>query len=239
MKIYIAEDEPLAAAKLKLFLEKAGVGGDITYFSDGEKLQEALKLGPTMPDVIFLDIQMPNLTGLEFLMILHQQSLTQGKRKPDIIITTAFDQYAIDGFNYGVTDYLLKPYTLDRLRQALNKVHYEPQASSELPEAVLGIRCEGRIECLKVADIVCLVALKDYTQFRMADGSSYNTLGTLSGFEQQLPAHQFARVQRSYIVGLKHVRSYNSQSLILSTGEEVPLGKTYRESFESFINSIR
>lgn len=219
MKIFIAEDEPLAAQKLQLFLEKLGEQpSEMFHFSDGVSLMSAMAEGVD-PDVLFLDIQMPGLTGIEVL----RQLQTEGK-KFKVIITSAYDQYAIDGFNFGVTDYLLKPYTLDRLRQAIEKVR---------PDATISLRVDGRTEIIHYSDIVCLEALKDYTQFTLADGRQLQTLGTLSGFEQQLPKASFVRVQRSYIVSLNHVKSYNTQSVTLSTGVQVPVGKTYRDSFST------
>ncbi len=241
MKIYIAEDEPLAAAKLKLFLEKAGVGADVTHFSDGKQLQEALLSGE-LPQVIFLDIQMPNLTGLQFLE--HLQSLeTEGSLRPDIIITSAYDQYAIDGFNYGVTDYLLKPYTLDRLKQSLAKLRNQPSNSTptsnrEPDHATITLRCDGRTEMVHLSDIVCIEAVKDYTTFILADQRRLTTLGTIGSFEQQLPVSNFLRVQRSYIINLHHVISFTSLSVRLTTGIDVPIGKTYRDSFETAIRAI-
>lgn len=229
MKIYIAEDEPLASAKLKLFLEKAGIVAEVSIFGDGMKLKEAIEQ-QGLPDIIFLDIQMPNLTGLQFLQDLRMQEMSSSHHT-DIIITSAYDQYAIDGFNFGVTDYLLKPYTLDRLRQALAKVHVE--------QPMLSIRADGRNEIVNVADIVCLEALKDYTRLSLTDGRIITTLGTLTSFEQQLPSSRFTRIQRSYIIGIEHIRSYNTQSVVLTTGAEVPIGKTFRESFESSINHKR
>lgn len=242
MKIYIAEDEPLAAAKLKLFLEKAGVGSDVTLFSDGKQLQDALLSGE-LPQVIFLDIQMPNLTGLQFLQ--HLQSLeTEGFVRPDIIITSAYDQYAIDGFNYGVTDYLLKPYTLDRLKQSLAKLRNKPSDSTPVSNqgpdhsATITLRCEGRTEMVHLSNIVCVEAVKDYTTFVLADQRRLTTLGTIGSFEQQLPASNFLRVQRSYIINLHHVISFTSLSVRLTTEIDVPIGKTYRESFETAIRTI-
>ena len=220
MTIYIAEDEPLAAQKLQLFLLKLGESAaDIHIYGSGNALIEALQQDGC-PDLIFLDIQMPGMTGLEVLS--HLQTSYE-EASPRVIITSAYDRYAIDGFNYGVTDYLLKPYSLDRLRQALAKVRTEPTIS---------IRCEGRTERIRVADIVCLEALKDYTCFYLSDGRQLTCLGTLSSFELQLPADSFVRVQRSYTVGQAHIRSYNSQSVTLSNEMQVPIGKAYRENFE-------
>lgn len=226
MRIYIAEDEPLAAQKLLLFLQKLGhKATDIKLFSDGKSLLEELSSQP-LPDLLFLDIQMPGLTGIEILSQLQQMPDTSGQSSMQIIITSAYERYAIDGFNFGVTDYLLKPYTIERLRQALAKVQ---------PEPVVNIRVDGRIERVKVSDIVCLEAQKDYTQFTLLDGRRLVTLGTLSGFEQQLPPSLFTRVQRSYLVGLRHITSYNSTSVTLATGEVVPVGKTFRDSFAKAI----
>ena len=237
MKIFIAEDEPLAAAKLKLFLEKAGVGDDITHFSDGRKLLDALTSTEAMlwPDVIFLDIQMPNFTGLQFLEALKASGLDAG-RQPDVIITSAYDQYAIDGFNYGVTDYLLKPYTQERLKQSLGKLRNRPSAHEALVPSI-SLRCEGRNEIVPLEQIVCVEAVKDYTTFILADLRRITTLGSLGQFEQQLPAAHFQRIQRSYIVNLRHVQSYSAQTVRLTAGIEVPLGKTYRETFEKSLKN--
>lgn len=221
MKIFIAEDEPLAAQKLQLFLQKLGErAADIQVYGDGGALVSALQGADPLPDLLFLDIQMPGLTGLD---VLRQLQARPHAATMHVIITSAFDQYAIDGFNYGVTDYLLKPYTLDRLRQALDKVRP--------PEPLLNIRCEGRTERVRMADVVCLESCKDYTQITLADGRQLLTLATLSSFEQQLPSRLFARVQRSYIVGLSHVANYSAQSLTLTSGAVVPIGKTYKETF--------
>jgi len=229
MRIFIAEDEPLAAQKLRFFLQKLGERAeDIVIYDDGAKLVDALS-ATVAPDLLFLDIQMPGLTGIEVLKELQAQNQKTGNAGFKVIITSAYDQYAIDGFNFGVADYLLKPYTLDRLRQALAKVR---------PEPVISIRCDGRTERIRVSDILCLVAQKDYTQFTLVDGRKLMTIGTLTGFEQQLPSSQFARIQRSYLVGLKHVKSYNSTSVKLTTGEEVPMGRTYRDTFVQAISNL-
>ncbi len=227
MRIYIAEDEPLAAQKLQLFLQKLGEE-DTSVFDNGAQLVDALTSSPT-PDLLFLDIQMPELTGIEVLKQLQQQGQMSGEIGLKVIITSAYDQYAIDGFNFGVTDYLLKPYTLDRLRQALSKVH---------PGPVVSIRVDGRTMPIRVNDIVSLAAQKDYTEFTLSDGRKLMTLGTLTGFEQQMPAMLFARIQRSYLVGLKHVKNFNSTVVSLSTGEELPIGRTYRDSFRQALKAL-
>lgn len=240
MRIFIAEDEPLAAAKLKLFLEKLGEGQDVTHFSDGSQLSASLN-NPNVqkPDLLFMDIQMPNMTGLDVLKQLGESSFP-------IILTTAYDQYALDGFNFGVTDYLLKPYTLDRLKQALQKARRmmpvkEDPATATTPQtsiASITVRSEGRNELVDVMNIESLEALKDYTRLTLTDGRQLTTLATLSSMEQQLPPALFKRVQRSYIVNLKQVQSYTTQSLRLVSGIEIPIGKTYREEVQSSLSLL-
>lgn len=227
MRIFIAEDEPLAVQKLQLFLQKLGEE-DTTVFDNGANLVEALKTTPK-PDLLFLDIQMPGLTGIEVLQHLQTPEQQKGNKELKVIITSAYDQYAIDGFNFGVADYLLKPYTLDRLRQALAKVR---------PEQVINIRVEGRTVPIRVTDIVSLSAQKDYTEFTLADGQKLLTIGTLTGFEQQLPAMLFSRIQRSYLVGLRHVKNYSASIVSLTTGEELPIGRTYRDSFRQALKAL-
>ena len=227
MRIFIAEDEPLAAQKLQLFLQKLGEE-DTTVFDNGANLVEALKTTPK-PDLLFLDIQMPGLTGIEVLQHLQTPEQQKGNKELKVIITSAYDQYAIDGFNFGVADYLLKPYTLDRLRQALAKVR---------PEQVINIRVEGRTVPIRVTDIVSLSAQKDYTEFTLADGQKLLTIGTLTGFEQQLPTMLFSRIQRSYLVGLRHVKNYSASVVSLTTGEELPIGRTYRDSFRQALKAL-
>lgn len=240
MRIFIAEDEPLAAAKLKLFLDKLGEGQDVTHFSDGLQLSAALNNSDEpKPDLLFMDIQMPNMTGLDVLKQLGESTFP-------IILTTAFDQYALDGFNFGVTDYLLKPYTLERLKQALQKARRmmpatEDSVSVTAPQtsiASISVRCEGRNELVEVANIESLEALKDYTRLTLTDGRQLTTLGTLTSMEQQLPSETFIRVQRSYVVNLKRVQSYNMQSLRLVSGIEIPIGKTYREEVHSSLSQL-
>lgn len=240
MRIYIAEDEPLAAAKLRLFLEKLGEGQDISLFSDGESLFNALQAG-NHPDLLFMDIQMPRLTGLDVLRNLTEHPFP-------IILTTAYDRYAIDGFNYGVADYLLKPYTLERLKQALQKAKLLAQISTtdkpaqEKEEAdrktSIIIRSEGQNLLIEISAIECLEADKDYTLIHLSDGRQLSTLGTLSSLEQQLPTPFFVRIQRSYVININRIKSYTTQNVMLLSGLCAPIGKNYRESFLASLQAI-
>jgi len=224
MKIYIAEDEPLAAAKLKLFLEKLGEGPDISLFDNGVSALAALQR--EAPDVLFLDIQMPGMNGMEVLGNI-QTGTTQ------VIITSAYDEYALPAFSFHVADYLLKPYTLERLQTALAKVKETlrlKQLDQQVNAATISIRCDGRDEVIHVADILSLESLKDYVRLSLRNGQRRTFLGSLTSFEKQLP-DDFVRIHRSFIVNKKAVVASDSSEVTLSNGDKFPIGKTYKAIF--------
>lgn len=232
MKIFIAEDEPLAAAKLKVFLEKLGEGGDISLFDNGITAMAALT--KEIPDLMFLDIQMPGLTGMQILERLssNNAATTQGGR-PYIVITSAYDQYAIDSFAYDVTDYLLKPYSLDRLRVAVDKARNRirlQQLDSQINATTLSVRCDGRTEILSTNDIISLESLKDYVRITTRNGRHLMVLATMGSLMEQLPADDFARIHRSYIINVNEITAIGAQSVAMSDGSEIAIGKTYKEN---------
>ncbi|MBQ0056681.1 MAG: response regulator transcription factor [Bacteroidales bacterium] len=235
MKIYIAEDEPLAAAKLKVFLEKLGEGTDVSHFDNGITALAAIRR--ELPDVLFLDIQMPGLTGMQILESMRESGITGNQ--PCVIITSAYDSYAIDSFSFDVTDYLLKPYTLDRLRTAIEKAKNILRLRAldkKIHATTITVRCDGRTEILPTAEILCLESLKDYVRIKMAGGRHLLTLATMASLLEQLPNDDFARVHRSYIVNVNAIKSIGQQTLILTDGTEIAVGKTYRKDFETLIN---
>lgn len=232
MSIYIAEDEPLASAKLKLFLQKLGENGDIRIFDNGISLLAALQ--DEQPEVLFLDIQMPGVTGMQVL----ERMKEIGIKNTQIIITSAFDQYAIQSFGFSVTDYLLKPYTLDRLKQALEKAKTNIRLQAldkQVNTHVLTVRIDGRNVIIPTSEIVYLEALKDYVRIVTCDGQKRMTLGTMSSFETKL-TDDFMRVHRSFIINLNHIQEYNCQTVTMLGKLEIGIGKTYREQFEKLLS---
>lgn len=230
MLVYIAEDEPLASAKLKLFLQKFGES-DISIFDNGISL--LAHLAEEQPDILFLDIHMPGATGMQ---VMERLSKT-GKNDIQIIITSAYEQYALDSFNFNVTDYLLKPYTLDRLRLALEKAknnirlkNLDKQANAQ----TITIRCDGRNIIIPVNDIVYLEALKDYVKIVTTDGTKRITIGTLASFENTLPS-EFVRIHRSFVINVSHLIEFNSQTVIMLDGSQITIGRTYREQFDNLL----
>lgn len=222
MKIYIAEDEPLASAKLKLFLEKLNEQGDISIFDNG--ISALAAIDREKPDLLFLDIQMPGLTGMDIM---------QKVSGIPIIVTSAYDQFAIDSFSFNVTDYLLKPYTLDRLKQAVEKAKKNIRLA-QLEEATKGtlitIRTEGKTEQIDANDIIYLESLKDYVSIVTSDGQQRLTLGTLGSFEEILDAETYPRIHRSFIINLNKVTSKDAHNMTMSNGKIIPIGRKYKTS---------
>lgn len=222
MKIYIAEDEPLASAKLKLFLEKLNEQGDISIFDNG--ISALAAIDRERPDLLFLDIQMPGMTGIDIM---------QRISGIPVIVTSAYDNYAIDSFSFNATDYLLKPYTLERLKMAVEKakkVIRLNQLEQENLGSQLTIRCDGKTEVLNENDILWIESLKDYVRIVTSDGKHHLTLGALSAFEQQLNPDTFARVHRSFIINLSKVKSSGAQMVTMSDGTEIPIGRKYKSN---------
>jgi len=222
MKIYIAEDEPLAAAKLKLFLEKLGEGTDVTLFDNG--VSALASISKEEPDLLFLDIQMPGMTGMEVLQRI------QGI---PVIITSAYDQYAIESYSLNVTDYLLKPYTLERLKSAVEKGKKAirlNQLEEQENRKTISIRADGSTEIISVSDILYMEALKDYVKVVLADNRYRLTLGSMNGFEEQLSDASFVRVHRSYLVNTKKIVAQSAGNVTMPDGKEIPIGRKYKQT---------
>lgn len=229
MRIYIAEDEPLAAQKLRLFLDKLGEADDVQLFDNGVSLLAALL--QDSPDLLFLDIQMPGLTGMQVLERL------DATHAPLVIITSAYEQYALPSFSYNVSDYLLKPYTLARLKQAVDKAReqlrlrrLDQQEQQRLQAAPsVQLRIDGQTRNILLDDILCFEAIKDYVRLTTSDGHRHMVLSTLSSMETLLPAEFFVRTHRSYIININKVSAFSPQQVTLCDGQSIPVGRTYKD----------
>jgi two-component system LytT family response regulator len=192
-------------------------------------------------DLVFLDIQMPELTGLQFLKICGPRC--------KVILTTAYPEYALDGYEHDVVDYLLKPIAFDRFLRAVQKAQaLLPAAAPALPPApapsvpiapasadYLFVKGESKNKYLKLnyADILYIQGLKNYVTIHLA-GQRVVTYQTLRDLEAQLPQPPFVRVHKSFIISLRHLRMVEGHSLLVGT-ESITVGETYREEFFKLI----
>ncbi len=189
-------------------------------------------------DLVFLDIQMPELTGLQFMKILDKQSM--------VILTTAYADYALDGFEHDVIDYLLKPIAFERFYKAAEKAlrHLKPGGVqnaqiNESPSAAMApeflfIKTEHRIQKVNTRDILYIEALQNYVSLNTLAGRVMS-LQPLKKIEEQLRRSEFIRVHKSYIVSLRHISSVE-RSRIFIGDTIIPVGDSYRDAFYKLID---
>ncbi len=225
----VIDDEPLALSKLEGFISKVSELSLITTFDNAIEAIGWLKENSV--DLIFLDIQMEQLTGIQFLEATGTASR--------IIITTAYDQYAIRGFELNVTDYLLKPFSFQRFVQAVNKVmdyftqKHEARQPSQKDDSYIFVKTEYRLERVDIDDILYIEGMKDYLRI-ICTGRKIMTLQSFSKIEESLPSNKFCRVHKSFIVAIDKIKSIE-RGVILIAGQRIPVSNTYKESFYSRI----
>lgn len=187
---------------------------------------EALKHLQQFPvDLLFLDIQMPTITGLEFYKQVKQNTM--------VIFTTAYSQYAVEGFNLQAVDYLLKPFTFERFLQAAHRAkdfyEYNHQQSKS-DDVFLFVRADYSLIKINVKDIVLVEGLDDYLRIHLDGQKPIITRMTMKTVLEKLPATDFLRVHRSFIVPLKRIKNVRNKTIALGT-HEVPIGASYEDQF--------
>jgi two-component system LytT family response regulator len=223
------DDEPLALSKIEGFISKVPELKLIRTFDNAIEAIGWLK--ENNADLIFLDIQMEQLTGIQFLETAGPNSR--------IILTTAYDQYAIKGFELNVTDYLLKPFSFQRFLQSVNKVmeyftkKSENQNSTTESDSFIFIKTEYRLERVDINSILYIEGMKDYLRIICTD-KKIMTLQSFSKIEESLPEKKFCRVHKSFIVAIDKIKSVE-RGVILIADQRIPVSNTYKDSFFSKI----
>ena len=241
LKCIAIDDEPLALRQLKSYIEK------IPYLELTATCNNALEaqqlLASQHVDLIFVDINMPDLSGVEFV-----RSLVD---RPMVIFTTAYSEYAVEGFKLDAVDYLLKPFSVADFSRSAGKANSlyelrhnqragEPEATPEaLPKdkEYISVKADYKVSLVKISDIVHLESEGEYVRMHLADGTTITTLFRLKNMEAALPSDMFMRVHRSYIVNLRCIKGYVRGRVFLSDTEYVPIGENYKESFQHYIES--
>ena len=178
---------------------------------------------------MFLDIQMPKLMGTSFLRTL--------RNPPKVIFTTAYKDYAVDAFDLDAIDYLLKPVTLERLIRAINKVTIEamPVISDEQkilePEGFAYFRCDRKMIKVKYDDILFIESMKDYVKVVREGDKPLLVKQSITSLENMLPANQFVRIHRSFIVSIKKITAFTNHDIEIA-GVEIPIGRLYSQHIE-------
>lgn len=221
----VIDDEPLAISKLTGFIEKVP---ELRLCRSFDNAIEAIGwLKENQAGLIFLDIQMDQLTGIQFLEATGTESR--------VIITSAYDQYAIKGFELNVTDYLLKPYSFQRFIQSVNKVmdYYTRKPDQEYttsdPEKFIFVKTEYRFERIDIDDILYIEGMKDYLRIICSE-KKIMTLQSFSKLEDILPPKKFCRVHKSYIVAIDKIKSVE-RGIIIIADKRIPVSNTYKDNF--------
>lgn len=238
IKAIIVDDEPLALDVLETYIEQMPEIELIKRCENAFEANEVLKTDDV--DLMFLDIQMPQLTGIDFLKSL--------KNPPAVIFTTAYPDYAVEGFELDAVDYLLKPISLDRFMKAVNKVSDKltsQKQDSKADEAegsdYFFVKADKKLVKVDFDDIIYVEGLKDYVILRQEAGRVI-TLQTMKSLEARLPSADFKRVHRSYIVNINKIRAVVGNMLeVIEKGQtkHLPIGKNYREDLLAIINEKR
>ncbi len=235
----IVEDEPLARKLLTQYVEKAPGLSLLAALASPLAALDFLK--ENHPDVLFLDVQMPEITGIGLLKIL--------PRKPIVVLTTAYSEYAIEGYELDVTDYLLKPITFERFLKCVEKIHQvanKGKASSvpAPPEAgntedvatdtFFFVKDGTKSVRINFAEVQFIEGLKDYVRIHTAD-KKITTLQSLKKLTDLLPDDKFARIHHSYIVAIAWIEEVHRDEVLIGD-RMIPISQTYRQDFKQMVD---
>lgn len=238
----VADDEVLARQKLRQLLRG---DSDIEIVGESATALETIELvRAANPQLLFLDIQMPGMDGFDVLGALSSQ---KEFTPPQVIFTTAYDQYAVRAFEVNAVDYLLKPFTHERLRAAIQRIHEQSQARPQDSSSGIGLgpainahtnrvvfKSRGRILFLPISDIRWIGAEGNYVRLSTAT-ENHLLRETMAHMEERLDPREFVRVHRSFIVNLKYVKEVRREAdgdsvVIMDSGHRVALGRSFRAS---------
>jgi len=236
INVIIVDDEPLAQDVLETLISQ------MPQLNLVQKCNNAIEANNVLQkeviDLMFLDIQMPQITGVDFL-----RSLTN---PPEVIFTTAHNQYALEGFELNVIDYLMKPISMDRFMKAVNKATEKigsgnGEGGDADGEDFIFVKSDKKLVKIKYDDIIYIEGLKDYVIIRCREGRVI-TLQTMKSLEAKLPNNLFKRIHRSYIVSIDKINAFVGNSVEVKekgAAKLIPVGKNYKEELLVIINEKR
>jgi DNA-binding LytR/AlgR family response regulator len=228
LKCMVIDDEPLAIQLLANHISRIPFLELANSFNN--PMEALISFNAEPVDIIFLDIQMPQLTGIQFMKLLQNRA--------QVVITSAYEQYAIDGFEHNVTDYLLKPIGFERFYKAVEKAYNLSNPTHKLdtkqdlyPETggYIFVKVETRMVRVELDDILFIEGLKNYVSI-CTKGQRIVTLQVMKQLEEILPPNRFMRVHKSFIVALDKISSVERQEIYIGD-RIIPIGITYQEHF--------
>jgi two-component system, LytTR family, response regulator LytT len=234
LKVIIVDDEPMSRSFLERYCQK---NGGLEVKGSFENAETALNyLHKNEVDILFLDVEMPNLSGF--------QLLDQLLYMPRVILTTSKTDYAFDAFQYGVADYLKKPITFNRFQEAIAKLKESVNntavtAAAKPTDTVMDeifIKSDGKLTRLNFQEILYIESLGDYVKYFTAT-KNYVTLSTLKAVEEKMVGNKFMKVHRSYIVNLQKIKDIQDNTLVIE-GKVIPISKSLKSEVMNRINVV-
>lgn len=218
------EDEPLALKKIKEYIGQIDYLNLLEGFNNAVDAIGFLKKNPV--DLIFLDIRMKKLSGIQFLEAL--------QTKPKVIITSAYDEFALKGYELDVADYLLKPFSFDRFVKSVDKVYnrLDVKANNNSTDYIF-VKTESRIEKIQIKEILYIQGMKDYLQIHTTD-RKIMTLQTFRNILEILPPNDFIRIHNSYIVSISKIETIERNRIRIGK-DLIPISDSYKENFYSIL----
>ena len=229
------DDEPLALQQLVAYIQK------IPFLELAAQCQSAMEarqyLEQETVDAIFCDINMPDLNGMDFIKSL--------QAPPLVVFTTAYSEYAVEGFKVNAVDYLLKPFGMQDFQRAANRVKERLEVTTPLPQQGGGegvsdtifVKTEYKIVKITIADIRYIEAMSEYLKIYLdSEDKPVITLLSMKKMEERLP-DSFMRIHRSYIVNLTKIQEVNKNRVIMDTDTYLPIGDMYKEAFQSYLDA--
>ncbi|MDD3320234.1 MAG: LytTR family DNA-binding domain-containing protein [Paludibacter sp.] len=232
IKCVIVDDEPLALSILENYIQQ-DIALELTA-KFTHPVQALNYLNENETDILFIDIQMPDLSGLELVSSL--------KNKPVLIFTTAFGEYALQGFKVDAIDFLLKPIDLPDFQKAVHKakewlvVRKEKTAQFETNKEFLFIKSEYKIIRINFQDIKYIQGMSEYVKIHLTTNKPIMSLLSLKSLEVQLPSNMFMRVHKSYIVNLQKINVIERNEIVYDDGTIIPVSAQYKTNFQEFLD---
>ena len=238
----VVDDEPLALGLMASYVKKTPFLELVGSYSSAVQAMQEMHDNPV--DLIFLDIQMPELNGLDYSRMISPQTR--------VVFTTAYSEYAVEGFKINAVDYLLKPFGLDDFRRAANRlkerIEAVPQTSAPTPttshpspipsddDDSIFVKTDYKVIKIAISDIRYVEAMSEYLKIHLdSQPKPIITLLSMKKMEERLPDY-FMRIHRSYIINLKQIQEVNKNRVIMDADTYLPIGDNYRDAFNDYLN---
>lgn len=228
LKCMAVDDEPLALEIMEAHIKKCDNLRLIAKCANAIEASEAIS--KEKPDLIFCDIHMPEISGIDFMKSLQNSGIL-------VVFTTAYSEYAVDAFTLDALDYLLKPVSFDRFKRSVDRAEEyfaikekTEQPSAEMNDGHMFVKADSKMVRINYEDIWYVEAFADYVKIYTSEDKRVVTLQTMKNMEQSLPADKFARVHRSYIVAINKVEAIGAHEIKIGN-KHIPLGKNYKDAF--------